>query len=96
MNRKDFYKMCKEELGLKNLEEARERTDLFWKSVFTALEEDEKARAVFKDWGVFYVKDVKPRRTKVPTIDEIFYTKPKKTIKFYCGKGLRARVNGND
>ena len=94
MTEKKFLKFYQKELGLSNFETAKERAGLFWESVFLALENNK--RVVFKDWGIFYTKDVKSRRVKVPIIDHIIYSQPKRVIKFSCGKGLREKVNSND
>ena len=94
MKEKEFLYLCKETLKLKSFKEAKEREALFWAVIKKALEKDK--RVVFKDWGVFEMKDVKSRKVIVPTLDGEFYTEPKKVIKFLCGKGLRERVNEDD
>lgn len=94
MKEREFLKLCRDTLGLKSLSEAKERKELFWKSIEEALKEND--RVVFKDWGVFIKKDVNPRKVKIPTVQNEFYTQPKKVVKFLCGKGLRTRVNEDD
>lgn len=42
MKEKDFIKLYKNNRGLKNLEEAKEKIETFWTTLFTVLEEEEK------------------------------------------------------
>ena len=94
MSEKEFVKLCKEILNLKSLDEARERTEIFWTAVKEGLERDK--RVVLKDWGIFELKKVSSRKVIIPTVKEVIYTKPKEVMKFSCGKGLKARVNADD
>lgn len=94
MKESDFLKLCQRELKLKSMEAARERKELFWNSVKEALEKDK--RVVFKDWGIFYIKDVKSRKYKIPCKEGEFYSEPRSVIKFICGKRLRERVNRDE
>ena len=94
MTEREFMKLCKETLKLKNIEEAKERVKIFWTAVKEGLEQDK--RVVFKDWGVFELKKVNIRKITVPTKKGELYTKPKMVMKFSCGKGLKARVNTDE
>ena len=94
MSEREFTQLCRKILNLENTLEARERVETFWTAVKKGLEEDK--RVVFKDWGIFELKKVTSRKVVIPTLEDPFYTKPKKVMKFSCGKGLRARVNEND
>lgn len=91
MGEKEFLKLYMKERGLKNLEEAKEKVDIFWKTVKESLEKGEKVK--FKDWGNFEMKDVRPRRiielkTKKNTI-----IPGSRKIKFSSGKGLIKFIN---
>lgn len=94
MKESDFFKLCQEELNLKNTKEARERVNLFWNTIIEVVDSGNKA--VFKDWGNFYLHEVKSRKVIIPTVEGEIHTKPKKVMKFYCGKALRARVNNDE
>lgn len=94
MTEKEFIRLCRDNLNLKSDSEAKERVELFWLAITETLKHEKKV--VFKDWGVFEKKEVKPRKVVIPTIKDEFYTEPKKIIRFKCGKGLRARVNINE
>lgn len=48
---------------------------------------------VFKDWGIFEVKEIKPRRVKIPNKKETIYTSAKKVMTFKCGNALRENLN---
>lgn len=59
MGEKEFLKLYMKERGLKNLEEAKEKVNIFgklWKSLL------KREKVKFKDWGNFEMKDVRPRR----------------------------------
>lgn len=86
----DFLKMYKEKRGLKNLGEAKKRMDLFWDSIFEALETEKEVK--FKDWGLFEVREVGARKVVSPR-GGLSYTQPRKKIKFKAGLGFRDRVN---
>lgn len=94
MSEREFVKLCKEILNLKDMTEAKERVEIFWSAIKEGVERDK--RVVLKDWGVFELKKLNTRKVVVPTVEEIIYTKPKTVIKFSCGKGLKARVNADD
>lgn len=86
MGEKEFLKLYMKERGLKNLDEAKEKIDTFWKTVKGALERGEKVK--FKDWGNFDMKDIRPRRiVELKTKRDMIIPGSRK-IKFSSGKGL--------
>ena len=60
MCEKEFLKFYKKEKKLKNIETAKEKLELFWKVVFAGLAQDKKV--IVKDFGVFELKKLKPRK----------------------------------
>lgn len=87
MKEKDFIKLYKNNRGLKNLEEAKEKIDTFWTALFTVLEKEEKI--AFKGWGIFRKKEMNSRKVILPKNKKIIYTTPKTVIKFIAGKELK-------
>lgn len=83
-----FYKM---EKGLKNLKEAEKRIELFWTALMEALKQE--GRVVFKEWGIFELREIKAKRIKLPSHDEVIYTSPKKIMTFKCGCTLKENLN---
>ena len=92
MTEAEFIRFYKKRNNIKNNREAREKIELFWNALLKALNEDKKV--LFKDWGAFEHKEVKPRKIMTPKMDKTAYTKGKKTIKFKVGRGLQDMVNG--
>ena len=91
MGEKEFLKLYMKERGLKNLEEAKEKVDTFWKTVREYLEKGEKIK--FKNGGSFEMRTVRPRRmVELKTKIEIIIPGSRK-IKFSSGKGLIKFVN---
>lgn len=91
MKEADFIKLYRKRSGDKDKKTAKEKVDRFWTMLFRALEVEDKVK--FKDWGLFEIKEMKPRKIVVPVSAEAIYTKPKKTIKFRTGKGLLKLIN---
>ena len=87
----EFLKLYKEKRGLKNLNEAKKRMDIFWDTFFEALELEGELK--FKDWGVFEVNDVAARKVVSPK-GGLSYTQPKKKLKFKTGLKFRDEING--
>lgn len=91
MGEKEFLKLYMKERGLKNLEEAKEKVNIFWKTVKESLEKGEKVK--FKDWGNFEMKDVRPRRIiELKTKRDMTIPESRK-MKFSSGKGLIKSIN---
>ena len=91
MGEKEFLKLYMKERGLKNLEEAKEKVNIFWKTVKESLEKGEKVK--FKDWGNFEMKDVRPRKIiELKTKREMTIPGSRK-MKFSSGKGLIKSIN---
>ncbi|MDU1910616.1 HU family DNA-binding protein [Fusobacterium sp.] len=93
MTESEFIKFYRKRNYCRNEEEAKRRIDLFWNVLLKALDENE--RVVFKGWGLFEKKEVKPRKIVIPTHKKIAYTKPKKAVKFKAGTKLVETVNKN-
>ena len=87
MKEKDFIKLYKNNRGLKNLEEAKEKIETFWTTLFTVLEEEEKI--TFKGWGIQRKKEMNSRKVILPKNKKTIYTTPKTVIKFRAGKELK-------
>lgn len=87
MKEKDFIKLYKNNRGLKNLEEAKEKIETFWTTLFIVLEEEEKV--IFKGWGIFRKKEMNSRKVILPKNKKTIYTTPKTVIKFRAGKELK-------
>ena len=86
MRERELIKLYKRNRGLKNQEEAQEKIDIFWNTLFKAIEE--KGKVIFKGWGTFKIKEVKSRKIIIPGRGAINYTQPKNKIKFKAGKSL--------
>lgn len=93
MTESEFIKFYKKRNFSRSKKEAKEKIDLFWTVLLTALEENKKV--VFKGWGSFERKEVKSRKILVPMWKEAAYTKPKKVIKFRPGLDLLKVINEN-
>lgn len=91
MGEKEFLKLYMKERGLKNLEEAKEKVDTFWKTVKESLEKGEKVK--FKDWGNFDMKDVRPRKIVELKTKKNMIIPGSRKIKFCSGKGLIKSIN---
>lgn len=91
MTEKEFLTLYQKKRGLKSLNEAKEKVNMFWDTLFEALEENESVS--FRGWGVFETREMKGRKIIVPVSTEVIYTEPKKTIKFRAGKGLLDLIN---
>lgn len=48
MRERELIKLYKRNRGLKNQEEAQEKIDIFWNTLFKAIEE--KGKVIFKGW----------------------------------------------
>lgn len=97
MTEGEFIKFYKERNKTKNYKETKEKIELFWDALLKALNEDGKV--VLKNWGVFQIKEVKPRKIVILKINKSAYTVSKKVIKFKAGLGLQdavARVDINE
>lgn len=92
MKENDFIKLYRNNRGLKNQKEAKEKIDAFWNTLFKAVETGEKV--IFKGWGKFEKKDIKSRKIKIPKKDQLICTQPKSIIKFRAGKVFRKRLVG--
>ena len=91
MGEKEFLKLYMKERELKNLEEAKEKVDAFWRTIKESLEKGEKVK--FKDWGNFEMKDVRARRIiELKTKKDIMIPGNRK-MKFSSGKGLIKYIN---
>ena len=93
MTEGEFIRFYKKRNHSKSHKIVKEKIDLFWNTLFRALEEDKKM--VFKDWGTFEKKEVRARKIITPRMEKTAYTEPKKVIKFRTGLGLMSAVNGN-
>ena len=91
MTEREFIKFYKERNYSKNYKEVKEKIDLFWDVLLTALKEDEKV--VFKSWGKFEKKEVKSRKVVIPKCEGAVYTKPKEVIKFKAGLDFLNAIN---
>lgn len=91
MREEEVIRFYKKEKKLKSLKEAEEKIELFWSALMEAL--NKEGRVVFKDWGIFEVKEIKPRRVKIPNKKETIYTSAKKVMTFKCGNALRENLN---
>ena len=60
MTEKEFLTLYQKKRGLKSLNEAKEKVNMFWDTLFEALEENESVS--FRGWGVFEKKVVPARR----------------------------------
>lgn len=54
MTEKEFLTLYQKKRGLKSLNEAKEKVNMFWDTLFEALEENESVS--FRGWGVFEKK----------------------------------------
>ena len=91
MGEKEFFILFMKERGLKNLEEAKEKVNIFWKTVKESLEKGEKVK--FKDWGNFEMKDVRPRRIIELKTKRDMTIPGSRKMKFSSGKGLIKSIN---
>lgn len=91
MKEKEFLKIYKERRGLKNIDEAKEKFELFWKTLEEQLLLGEK-RILFKNWGAFEKKERLPRKVRTKS-GKVVMSKGKTVINFRAGKGLREEIN---
>ncbi len=95
MTEGEFIKFYKKKNKSKNHEEVREKIYMFWEALLKAIDEDNTV--VFKNWGTFEKKQIKPRRIVIPKMEKEIYTAPKTAIKFRAGAGLKdLMINGGD
>ena len=92
MTEREFIRFYKKRNHSKNQQEVKEKIDLFWNILLKVLSKGEKV--IFKNWGTFEEKEVKPRKIIIARINKSGYTKSKKKIRFRVGKGLQDIVNG--
>lgn len=91
MGEKEFLKYYMEKRGLNSTKEAKEKVDLFWKTMFTALEEDEKVK--IKGWGSFTIKEVRERDIVELRTKKLTKIPAGTKLKFKPGKELLAIIN---
>ena len=91
MTEREFLSLYQKKRGLKSLNEAKEKINTFWDTLFEALENDESVS--FRGWGVFEKKTVPSRRIMNINTKKIQYSKPRKTVRFRTGSGLSSRIN---
>ncbi|MDO4588297.1 MAG: HU family DNA-binding protein [Fusobacterium sp.] len=91
MGEKEFLKFYMEKRGLSSTKEAKEKVDLFWKTMFTALDEEKKVK--IKGWGSFVIKDVKERDIVELRTKKLTKIPAGTKLKFKAGKELLAIVN---
>lgn len=91
MKEVDFIQLYKINKKLKTVDEAKEKIDIFWKTVIETLKTEEDI--VFRHWGKFKLKRCKPRKYSSPYSQEIGYTQEKYTIKFKIGNSLKKSLN---
>lgn len=89
MTESEFLKLYKKNAKFKNISEAKERVELFWKALTKVMLEEKKV--TFKGWGIFSPKVVKARRVIIHKNEYI--SNPKKVIDFRVGKNLRDKIN---
>lgn len=91
MGEKEFLKYYMEKRGLSSAKEAKEKVDLFWKTMFVALEEEKKVK--IKGWGSFAIKEVKERDIVELRTKKLTKIPAGTKLKFKAGKELLAIVN---
>lgn len=91
MGEKEFFRRYMEVRGLTSTKEAKEKVDLFWKTMMTALEQDGQVK--IKDWGSFKIKEVAERDIVELRTKELVKIPAGTKLKFKAGKGLLAIIN---
>lgn len=91
MTEKEFLSLYQKKRGLKSLNEAKEKVNMFWDILFEALEKNESVS--FRGWGVFEKKVIPARRIMNINTKKIQYSTPRKTVRFRTGSNLSLRIN---
>lgn len=91
MTEREFLSLYQKKRGLKNINEAKEKINMFWEALFEALEENDSVS--FRGWGIFEKKLVPARRIMNINTKKLQYSSPKKSIRFRTGTVLSNRIN---
>ncbi|AVQ32138.1 HU family DNA-binding protein [Fusobacterium varium] len=91
MTEREFLSLYQKKRGLKSFNEAKEKVNMFWDTLFEALKENESVS--FRGWGVFEKKVVPARRIMNINTKKIQYSTPRKTVRFRTGSNLSLRIN---
>ena len=90
MTERDFLKIYKKTGTFKSIKEAKEKLELFWKTLLIGLEKEEYV--IFKGWGNF-----KKEKKQVHFFNDNKVISYEKTvIKFKAGKKLNEIMNKGD
>ena len=86
-----FLEIYKKRKNLKSIYESKEKLELFWKVVFAGLAQDKKV--IVKDFGVFEIKKLKPRKIYDIHKNIFFMTKERTALKFKVKNGFMKKLS---
>ena len=87
----EFLKLYKKKRKLKNIKESKKKLEFFWKAVFAGLAQDKKV--IVKDFGVFEIKKLKPRKIYDIHKNIFFMTKERTALKFKVKNGFMKKLS---